>query len=365
LKAGISAGARATLVAAITALVALATAATASAEPLVRSAAGAGPGAIQDTVNQFRADLGGGLNPNEATTFEGGRREINWDGVPDQFSAPNQLPADFFNVNSPRGVVFSTPGAGFQVSANNASGVPVRFGNINANYPNIFRTFSAERLFTALNSTETNVDFFQAGTTTPATVNGFGAVFTDVDISGPTRIEYFDSAGRSLGSYPVPATGGNQTLSFLGVSFTENERVATVKITSGDEVLAAGNNNDDLVVMDDFIYGEPRAVPPPPLELDVTAKKNQAVEGYSFKASCSNTCDMEASAKAKVDGDKLTSKDTSDIIFDGQQLTELIRFSSKDTKEITDVKTKSTLTVTALDVFNQSATEKVKVTLKP
>ena len=136
-------------------------------------AAGGGAGAIQDTVNQFRADLGGGLNPNQATTFETGRREINWDGVPDNFAAPNPLPPDFFNVNSPRGVVFSTPGAGFQVSANNASGVPVRFGNINANYPNIFQTFTSEKLFTALNSIQTTVNFFQAGTTTPATVNGF------------------------------------------------------------------------------------------------------------------------------------------------------------------------------------------------
>ena len=43
--------------------------------------------------------------------FGGLRREINWDGVPDARADPNPLPADFFNVNSPRGVVFSTPGS--------------------------------------------------------------------------------------------------------------------------------------------------------------------------------------------------------------------------------------------------------------
>ena len=32
--------------------------------------------------------------------------------------------------------------------------------------------------------------------------------------------------------------------------------------------------------MDDFIYGEPRAVPPPPLTLNLKAKSNQAVEGH-------------------------------------------------------------------------------------
>ena len=352
-------------VAALTALVALATASAATAAPTVRSAAGGGAAAIQDTVNQFRADLGGGLNPNQATTFETGRREINWDGTPDQFSAPNQLPPDFFNVNSPRGVVFSTQGAGFQVSANNASGVPVRFGNINASYPNIFQTFSSERLFTALNSTQTTVNFFQAGTTTPATVNGFGAVFTDVDLSGPTRIEYFDAAGQSLGSFAAPATGGNQTLSFLGVSFPDGERAAAVVITSGDQVLAAGNNNDDLVVMDDFVYGEPRAVPPPPLALNLKAKSNQAVEGLSVKATCSNDCELDVFAKAKADGKKYTSKDTGDDLPAGIEKVELINFTSKDRKKITDVKAKTTVTATATDLFGQTVTQKKKVTLKP
>ena len=71
------------------------------AAPIFRAAAGANPAGIQAAVDQFRTDLGA-LNPNTAQTFPGGRREINWDGVPDNFSAPNNLPNDFFNVNSPR-----------------------------------------------------------------------------------------------------------------------------------------------------------------------------------------------------------------------------------------------------------------------
>jgi hypothetical protein len=85
------------------------------------SASGAAAADITATVDAFRLDLGT-LNPNVAGSFGSGRREINWDGVPDAFAAPNNLPANFFNVNSPRGVIFSTPGTGFQVSAN--SGVP-------------------------------------------------------------------------------------------------------------------------------------------------------------------------------------------------------------------------------------------------
>src|SRR5438034_2159597 len=93
------------------------------------SASGANATDIQATVDSFRT-ASGALNPNVVGSLGTGRREINWDGVPDALSASNNLPANFFNVNSPRGVVFSTPGTGFQVSANAATATPVEFGNI-------------------------------------------------------------------------------------------------------------------------------------------------------------------------------------------------------------------------------------------
>ncbi|TMH07182.1 MAG: hypothetical protein E6H67_04310 [Betaproteobacteria bacterium] len=91
---------------------------------VIFSASSTSPAGIQSTVDAFRTSLGT-LNPNVIGSFGSGRREINWDGVPDALSAPNNLPANFFNVNSPRGVIFSTPGTGFQVSANAASGTAV------------------------------------------------------------------------------------------------------------------------------------------------------------------------------------------------------------------------------------------------
>jgi hypothetical protein len=174
------------------------------ATPVIFSASGANPAAIQATVDAYRTALGG-VNNGVGGTFPNGRREINWDGVPDASAAPNNLPPDFFNVNSPRGVILSTPGSGLQVSAN--SGVaPVRFGNINANYPTIFQTFSPQRLFTALGSNVVDVTFFVPGTTTPATVGGFGAVFTDVDNANTTSIQYFDANGVSLSTSFAPTT---------------------------------------------------------------------------------------------------------------------------------------------------------------
>jgi hypothetical protein len=242
---------------------------------VVRTGSGPNAAAITGVRDQFRADLGGGTVAGANGLFQdasGARREINWDGVPDVRSAPNDLPADFFNVTSPRGAVFSTPGSGFQVSATAASGTPVRFGNLFPAYASDFAAFSAERLFTALGSNITDVTFFVPGTTSPATVTGFGAVFSDVDRVDSTTIEYFTPGGASLGVFTVPvgetpgsAFDGN--LSFLGVSFNGGEQVGRVRITSGNGALGANFPDADLVagfdpvVMDDFLYTNP--VPEP------------------------------------------------------------------------------------------------------
>jgi hypothetical protein len=81
----------------------------ASADPQVFEASGVTPADIQAAVDAFRNFDDFGTNNGVGGTFPTGRREINWDGVPDAFSAPNLLPANFFNSNSPRGVVFFTP----------------------------------------------------------------------------------------------------------------------------------------------------------------------------------------------------------------------------------------------------------------
>jgi hypothetical protein len=233
------------------------------AVPIVEQASGANAAAIQASVDAFRADLGGALNPNVAGSFPGGRREINWDGVPDGLSAPNNLPPNFFNVNSPRGTIFSTPGTAVQVSGN-AGVAPVRFDNINPTYSSLFQTFSAQRLFTALGSNIVDVNFFVPGSTNPATVSGFGSVFTDVDLANTTSIQYFNANNISLGTFFVPTA--NNGLSFLGVSGF-GDGIARVRITNGNSILGpndANGNPTDVVVMDDFVYGEPKAIVPEP-----------------------------------------------------------------------------------------------------
>ena len=68
---------------------------TISAAPIFRLGSGANPAAIQTAVDQFRADLGG-VNNGVGNSFTTGRREINWDGLPDGFAEPNLLPPNFF-----------------------------------------------------------------------------------------------------------------------------------------------------------------------------------------------------------------------------------------------------------------------------
>lgn len=232
------------------------------------------PASIVGQRDLFRADLGGGSVAGANGSFGGLRREINWDGVPAGLSAPNQLPANFFNSNSPRGAVFSTPGTGFMVSSattDAGAGQPAAadFGNLNVSYTATFGTFTAQRLFMMLGSNQMDVSFFVPGTATAASVTGFGAVFSDVDVQSSSSLEFFDTSNTSLGTFFVPAgTTASESLSFLGVSFTAGERIGRVRITSGSAALGPQTNDlpgggTDLAVMDDFIYSEPSTIPEP------------------------------------------------------------------------------------------------------
>jgi len=242
------------------------------AAPIVFQAAGASTESIQSSVDAFRAALGIPNNGNNPGPLSHGRREINWDG-----GNPNILdttaPVTPFNVFlNTRGSQFTTPGIGLSQappSGGPQGGLAVLFGN--ANYAKTFRTFSPSRLFTPVGSNVTNVSFFIPGTngTVPAVVRGFGAVFTDVDQpdgkgpvphKGSTLIEYLDKDSKVLFTSFVPASPGDGNLSFFGIVFGD-ARIAAVRIKTGDT--APGPNDDahhDIVMMDDFIYGEPQLI---------------------------------------------------------------------------------------------------------
>jgi hypothetical protein len=151
------------------------------------------------------------------------------------------------------------------------AGLVETFGN--PTYDAIFQTFSPLRLFTPIGSPITEVYFFvPGGGNIPATTTGFGAIFTDVDQPdgsfpdygerpASTWIRYFDVQGQLLFSSAVPASPGDGRLSFFRLVF-DDARIARVQITSG--AAAPGPDDEaihDIVVMDDFFYGEPQPLP--------------------------------------------------------------------------------------------------------
>src|SRR5216117_3697126 len=231
-----------------------------SATPVVFQAAGESTESIQSSVDAFRAALGIPNNGNNPGPLKNGRREINWDG-----GNPNVMdttaPVTPFNVFlNTRGSQFNTPGLGLSQAptfGGPQGGLAVLFGNIT--YGKIFRTFSPSRLFTPVGSNITEGLFSIPGTngTVRASVRGFGAVFTDVD-QASTLAEYFGADGNLLFSSSVPASPSDRSLSFFGIVF-KDAPIARVRITAGN--VAPGPNDDashDIVMMDDFIYGEPR-----------------------------------------------------------------------------------------------------------
>jgi hypothetical protein len=108
----------------------------------VFDAAAANVAGITTTRDAFRAAAGGGTVAGANGSFGGVRREINWDGVPETLSDPNKLPSNFFNTTSPRGVVFSTPGTGFLVSANSGGSTPRFSASRATSRPSARRSYS-------------------------------------------------------------------------------------------------------------------------------------------------------------------------------------------------------------------------------
>ena len=220
-------------------------------------------GDIAAEFENFRTALGGANNGNALGPIADGHRQINWDaGI-----VPFDMPGNFFNTTVPRGAEFGTDaGSEFRVSNPDLTdptapgGGDNEFSSINTTYPGQFQTFSDPRLFTPFGTNVLDVNFFVSGSNTPGTVNGFGAVFTDIDAPNSNVMQFFDANGNELLSEFVD--DDPQGLSFFGATFAPGE-LFRVRITSGNTPI--GPDDDpasgvDVVVIDDLIYGEPQEI---------------------------------------------------------------------------------------------------------
>ena len=230
-------------------------------DPVVFQAAGPTAGSIQSMVEAFRLAIGGANNGNVAGPMTEGRREINWDGGGSTATSIVPTPFDGFLVN--RGARFTTRGDGFVQAP--VEGLAATFNN--TSYATEFKAFSPVRLFSPLDSNVTNTQFFvPGGGNVAATTKAFGAVFSDVDQQdergerAATVLLFYGVYGNLLYRAEVPASEGEATFSFLGVMFDE-ARVAFVRIRTGNALPGADDNRKrDVVMMDDFIYGEPQEI---------------------------------------------------------------------------------------------------------
>jgi hypothetical protein len=226
--------------------------------PGIQSTVVSGSGDLTTNLTDFRNLIGAVLNTTPGAS--GGRREINWDGVPPDLTNTNTFPVDFFNSTDSaapngrkRGLVYASTGTAFRVDSTD-------FSDIDPSYADEFDAFSPKKSFAYLGTNITEVLFKVPGTNTDASVKGFGVIFSDVEDTNSTTMEFFNGI-KSLGVFKAPVKSGSN-FSFLGVRFPD-EKITRVKITAGNAALGTGikdisnGGTKDLVVMDDFFYDEP------------------------------------------------------------------------------------------------------------
>ena len=224
---------------------------------------------LDDSFEAFRQLLGGDApngNGNTDPPIEGGHRQINWD-APGTI-LPFDMPGDFFATTVPRGIQFHSDTNEFRVSDDGITSDKL-FDSINPDAAQNFLTFSPQRLFTPVggNKNEIFITFEVPASTIPATVAGFGAIFVDVDLEYTTKMTLYAESGCVIAE-EFAKPGG---LSFLGVISGEYAPdIYSIEMEYGTHALdfkwngwgqpPQAQGGVDFVVMDDFIYSEPKAI---------------------------------------------------------------------------------------------------------
>src|SRR5262249_5827498 len=135
--------------------------------------------------------------------------------------------------------------------------------------------FSGQKLFSPIGTNSSEADFLVAGANVKGLTPGVGVVFSGGDVAGSTGIVLIGGdgvLGRGRAPGRTDARGASvvsralrthaRGASFVGVVFS-NPVIRRAVIISGNGALSPTEKDIsqggrlDLVVMDDFLYGEP------------------------------------------------------------------------------------------------------------
>mmetsp|Transcript_10662 Transcript_10662/g.15417 ORF Transcript_10662/g.15417 Transcript_10662/m.15417 type:complete len:251 (-) Transcript_10662:145-897(-) len=213
---------------------------------------GAKSAKLEYAVDFFRDLLGGKDNGSDIGPKSKGQRSINWDAP----IVPFTFPRKFFSDVVTRGLTVSSDSNQFLVSDPTPSNGDKRFSTVNKKASKNFKTFSPKRLFTVIKENVFQIRLTIPGKRAKALTKGFGIVFVDVDKKNTTKMQLYDIDDCLIAEeYVEPNSGG---LSFLGFYFRE-AIIARVIVTLGDRPINKSyKSSSDVVVCDDFIYGEPQ-----------------------------------------------------------------------------------------------------------
>ena len=232
------------------------------AQVITRTAKGTTPGALNFGILLFRQDLGGSYN-GVGGSYASGYREITWEDAP---GSVGSFPEQFYNKTSPRGAVISP--SGWDSQAIIVSSTPGSAYYLFENFHNGFMAYSGDRIAGTVYLPHMEITFRIPGTDTPASVAGFGAVFSDVDITGSAWISMYDEEGGLITR--MAPESQNNGLSFVGKTFTDGTRISRVHISLGNWGLYFNGDGttQDKVAIDNVIYSEPRAIEHHPSDFD-------------------------------------------------------------------------------------------------
>jgi DNA-binding beta-propeller fold protein YncE len=102
----------------------------------------------------------------------------------------------------------------------------------------------------------------------------------------------------------------------------------------------------------------------PPLTLELTGKKKQRVKKLAVKATCSDPCSVELRAKGKA-GKRFSSKLARDDLGAAEATKVRLRLKRKALRKVDGERGRATITATATDDLGRTASDALKVKLRP